>query len=169
MKSLLENKVLVILAVLFVGYGLLKPDLSNINWPRPTVVNNEVVKVEAPKDAKLLKACESVIKSLKSGPRSRSGDAARLSSLYYDLSTLIELDNEDEVIKDTLAIRESNKLAGALSRLGLGGKYPDLAEACNSVVVAGIGDEDIVLDKETRKKAVDTFKALSWACYEGSK
>jgi hypothetical protein len=51
----------------------------------------------------------------------------------------------------------------------LGGKYPDLAEACNSVVVAGIGDEDIVLDKETRKKAVDTFKALSWACYEGSK
>jgi hypothetical protein len=169
MKSLLENKVLVILAVLFVGYGLLKPDLSNINWPRPTVVNNEVVKVEAPKDAKLLKACESVIKSLKSGPRSRSSDATRLSSLYYDLSTLIELDNEDEVIKDTLAIRESNKLAGALSRLGLGGKYPDLAEACNGVVVAGIGDEDVVLDKETRKKAVDTFKALSWACLEGSK
>jgi hypothetical protein len=169
MKSLLENKVLVILALLFLGYGLLKPDLSNINWPRNSVVNNEVVKVEAPKDTKLLKACESVIKSLKSGPRSRSSDAARLSSLYYDLSTLIELDDEDEVIKDTLAIRESNKLAGALLRLGLGGKYPDLAEACNGVVVAGIGDEDIVLDKETRKKAVDTFKALSWACLEGSK
>jgi hypothetical protein len=167
MKSLLENKVLVILAALFLGYGLLKPDFSNINWPRPAVVNNEVVKVEAPKDPKLLKACESVIKSLKSGPR--SSDGARLSSLYYDLSTLIELDEEDEVIKDTLAIRESNKLAGALLRLGLGGKYPDLAEACNSVVVTGIGDEDIVLDKETRKKAVDTFKALSWACYEGSK
>jgi hypothetical protein len=169
MKSLSDSKVLIFLAILLLGYGLLKPDISNINWPRPSVINNEVVKVEAPKDPKLLKACESVIKSLKSGPRSRSNDGARLSSLYYDLSTLIELDEEDEVIKDTLAIRESNKLAGALSRLGLGGKYPDLADACNSVVVVGIGDEDIVLDKETRKKAVDTFKALSWACYEGSK
>jgi hypothetical protein len=165
----MNNKILLILAALLVGYGLLKPELLNINWPTTTVVNNQVVKVEAPTDPKLLKACESVTKSLKSGPRSRVDDGVRLSSLYYDLATLIELDNEDQVIKDTLAIRESNKLAGTLLRLGVGGKYPDLAQACNNVVITGLGDEDIVLDENTRKRAVDTFKALSWACYEGSK
>lgn len=169
MKNLVENKVLVVLALLFVGYGLLKPDLSNISWPRSSVVNNETLKVEKPKDSKLLKACEGVIKTLKSGPNSRTADAAKLASLYYDLASLIELDNEDQIIKNTLEIREANSLAGKLSRVNLGGKYPGLAEACNSVVVTGLGDDDVVLDSEARKKAVDTFRALSWACLEGSK
>lgn len=171
MKSLLENKVLVALAVLLLGYGLLKPDFSNINWPKSSVVenHNEKVKVEVPTDPNLLKACEAVIKSLKSGPRSRSADGARLSSLYYDLASLIELDGEDQIIKTTLEIREANSLAGRLSRLNLGGKYPDLFGACNSLVVVGLGDDDVVLDEQMRKKAVDTFRALSWACLEGSK
>jgi len=168
MINFAQNKILIVLACILLGYGLLKPDLSVINLPKPNPATNRV-EVTSPKDSKVLEACKEVIQSLKKGSTSRKIDGPRLASLYYDLATLIELDDQDQVIKDTLAIRESNKLAGALSRLGLGGKYPDLAEACNGVVVAGIGDEDIVLDKETRKKAVDTFKALSWACLEGSK
>jgi hypothetical protein len=162
-----NKKLILVLAFLLIGYGVFKPEIGNI-LPSNVVVDNSFV-VEKPKDVVLLEQAQKVVSIIKKGGTSRRSDGTKLASLYHDLAILIELDAEDEVIKDTLAIRESNKLAGTLSRLGLGGQYPDLAEACNSVVVAGIGDEDIVLDKETRKKAVDTFKALSWACLEGSK
>jgi len=170
MTNFSQNKILIALACLLLGYGILKPDLSSISLPKPSVVvNNNQIDVKPPKDLKVLDACGAVIKSLKAGPSSRKVDGIKLASLYYDLSTLIDLDDENQVVKSTLEVRESNKLAGLLSRLGLGGKYPNLAEACNGVVVAGLGDDDIVLDKETRAKASETFRALSWACLEGSK
>ena len=56
-----------------------------------------------------------------------------------------------------------------MARMDMKGKYPNLAIATTGVVVAGIGDENIVLSKELRQKAIDSFRALSWACYEGSK
>jgi hypothetical protein len=48
-------------------------------------------------------------------------------------------------------------------------KYPNLAEACRSLIVAAIGDDDITLNSEVREKSVEAFRALSWAFYEGSK
>ena len=48
-------------------------------------------------------------------------------------------------------------------------KYPNLAEAARDVVVYSIGEDDVVLDSETRTKAVQSFRALSWAFYEGGK
>lgn len=158
------NKIVFILGLLLIGYGIVKPDLSNI-LPSRTVVNNSTV-VEAPTDPKIKDACAAVISALKRADRA---DCLKLSSLYYDLSQLIVLDGKDEIIKSTLEIREANKLSGLFFRLNLKDKYDNLAEALNGVVVAGIGDDDVVLDDAMRGKSVEVFKALSWACYEGSK
>lgn len=168
--QLSKNKVLVILAVVLLGYGLLKPNLNN--WISPNnnvVINTDPTKVSKPTNKELLDACSPVVEALVNGSGSRKADGARLSNLYYDLATLIALDGDNEVIKSTLEVREANRLSGLMCRLNIGGKYPGLAEACNNLVVAGLGDKDVVLDSETRQKAVDTFMALSWACLEGSK
>jgi hypothetical protein len=164
----MKNKtLLLLLGLALVGYGVLRPDLGSLITPSVPVINN-VVDVEKPLDPDLLSGCDDVIKSFRQ-TRDRKADALKLSSLYFDLANLISLDSDNEVIKNTLEVRESNKLAGILFNLDIKGKYPDLAQACNNLVVIGIGDDDVVLDENMRKKAVETFKALSWACYEGSK
>ena len=162
-----NNTLLLVLGLALVGYGVLKPDLGSLITPSVPVINN-VVDVEKPLDPDLLSGCDDVIKSFRQ-TRDRKADALKLSSLYFDLANLISLDSDNEVIKNTLEVRESNKLAGILFNLDIKGKYPDLAQACNNLVIIGIGDDDVVLDENMRKKAVETFKALSWACYEGSK
>jgi hypothetical protein len=162
-----NNTLLLVLGLALVGYGVLKPDLGSLITPTVPVINN-VVDVEKPLDPDLLSWCDDVIKSFRK-TSDRKADALKLSSLYYDLANLISLDSENEVIKNTLEVREANKLAGILFNLNIKGKYPDLAQACNNLVVIGIGDDDVILDENMRKKAVETFKALSWACYEGSK
>jgi hypothetical protein len=54
-------------------------------------------------------------------------------------------------------------------RLDIKGKYPDLAKEAKEVVVAAIGDDQILLSKELRVKAVEGLNALAWACNMGSK
>jgi hypothetical protein len=169
-EQLKQNKILIVIAVLLVGFGLLKPNIGNIISPNNnSVVITDPAKITAPTDKDLLTACEDVTSALKDGGSSRKSDGVRLSSLFFDIASLIQLDGEDQTIKSTLEIREANRLAGTMCRLNLQGKYPGLSDACNRLVVAGIGDSDVVLDEESRKRAVETFMALSWACLQGSK
>lgn len=164
----MNNKVLLTVAAILILIGFLKPDLSSI-------INNNtkdrvsVVDVVKPTNKGLLDACFDVIKALKDGPSSRTADAKRLSSLYSDIATLIELDGENEVVKTTDDVRQANSMAGVMLHMDIKDKYKDLASACNSVIVAAIGDESLLLDKDLRAKASDGFKALAWACNEGSK
>jgi len=164
----MNNNVLLTVAAILILIGFLKPDLSSI-------INNNtkdrvsVVDVVKPTNKGLLDACFDVIKALKDGPSSRTADAKRLSSLYSDIATLIELDGENEVVKTTDDVRQANSMAGVMLHMDIKGKYKDLASACNSVIVAAIGDESLLLDKDLRAKASDGFKALAWACNEGSK
>ena len=166
----MNNRILLIVAIVLVGIGLLKPDLSSLldlgNTARGRV---DVVEVVKPTDKSLLDSCFDVIKVLKDGPSSRVQDAKRLSSLYSDLATLISLDGENEVVKTTDEVRMANSLSGVMLRMDIKGKYEDLAPACNSVIVAAIGNDSVLLDKDLREKAADGFKALAWACNEGSK
>jgi len=167
--AILKNKLLVVVGLLLLGFGLVKPNLGNfIPSNNNSIVSIDTSKVSKPSDPVLLEACGAVTKALQDSA-SRKTDGVKLASLYHDLASLIALDGEDQTIKSTLEIREANRLAGSMCRLNLGGKYPDLADACEKLVVAGLGDSESVLDTETRKRAVDTFMALSWACYEGSK
>ena len=89
----------------------------------------------------------------------------RISSL----NTRYFSDEDDKVISDTASIKEANSLAGKMLRLNIKDKYSGLAEAAKDVVVSGIGEDDVSLDDDLRQKAVESFRALSWAFYEGSK
>lgn len=170
MNQLIQNKVLVGLAVALVAYGLLKPDLSNILTPsNKPVINNPSVQIDKPTDSALLEACDKVIESLRSGGSSRRADGPRLSSLYSDLANLLALDGDKQVVKTTVEVRDANRIAGWMTQLDIDDKYENLSEAANGVVVAGLGDDEAVLDETLRARAVETFRALSWACNEGAK
>lgn len=159
----MNNKtLLLIIAAILLLVGIFKPNLSVV----PSTPSVPSVNVVAPSDPEMKEACSEVISILQKG---KSSDALRLSSLYMDISTLIELDGENEVIKTTEDIRQANSLSGLLLKLDIKGKYPNLAEAAKKVIVTGIGDDDVSLDAQLRKKAAESFRALAWACKEGSK
>lgn len=164
----MNNKYLLILGGLLIAFGLLNPNiLSSISIPKNTT-NTQVV--EAPSDTGLYEKAKAVVNVLeKSSSSTKYNDCMRLSSLYNDMSILISLNDDNPVIKDTTSIREANILVGRMLGLDLKDKYPDLAEAVESVVLYSLGDDEIVLDDTLRAKGVDAFKALSWAFYKGSK
>ena len=167
----MQNKLLLFAGVVLVLFGVFKPDVSS--WSLPLndavcVASNHVT--DAPADEVLLEKARSITEVLlASSDSTRKSDCVKLSSLYCDIATLIELDESDLVIGDTATIREVNGVAGKMLRLDIKDKYPNLAELAKDLVVGSVGDDDVVLDKALRKKAVDAFRALSWAFWEGGK
>ena len=161
-----QKNILLGLAGLLVIIGLLKPEFSNILGPnKPATV--DVLELSEPTDPAIKKEADDVVSVLKEA--GAKVDARRLRDLYMDLAKLVEIDGEDEVIKSTEEIRQANSLAGVMLRLDIKGKYPDLAKETKEVVVAAIGDDQILLSKELRVKAVEGLNALAWACNQGSK
>ena len=163
----MNKNILLAIAAILVLLGLTKPNLSWINPNRPVAVDSIVV--EEPESEELKAKAQEVVKALVNGSGDRKTDGVRLASLYLDMATLISLDGENEVIKDTEEIRQSNKLTGVMLRLDIKGQYPDLAKSAEDLVVTAIGKDHVLLTKELRAGAVDGFKALAWACNEGSK
>jgi hypothetical protein len=158
--------ILLVCGTLLVLIGLIKPDLSKfIPNNRPT----NTVLIEAPVDPSVRKEAEDLAALLKSFGSSAKDDSLRLRDLYLDLSTLVSLDGENQVVKNTEEIRQANSLAGVMLRLDIKDKYADLAKEAKDVIVASIGDDQVLLSAELRAKAVEGFKALGWACNEGSK
>lgn len=157
-----NKKLLLVLGGGLLLIGLLKPDLSSLlnNTSSADLV------ISKPSNVELLDECEQVTLSLKNGNKY---EAKRLASLYLDIADLIALDGEDLVIKNTDDIRQANSLSGTMLKLDLKGKYPKLAESAKALIVASVGDDNVLLTKDLRAKAVDGFKALAWACNEGSK
>jgi len=161
-----QKNILLGLAALLIVVGLLKPEFSNILGPnKPVVV--DVLELPVPTDETVKKEADDVVALLKEA--GAKNDAKRLRDLYVDLAKLVELDGEDEVIKSTEEIRQANSLAGVMLKLDMKGKYPNLAKEAKEVVVASIGDDQILLSKELRVKAVEGLNALAWACNMGSK
>ena len=168
----MNNKWLLALGIGLIYIGIAKPDLSFINIPSGN--NNVCLEAnyvtDAPSDDNLLALARSVTDIVKdSDDSTRRSDCSRLSSLYADMALLIELDDQDKVISDTSNIREANSIAGKMLRLNIKDKYPGLAEAAKVLVSSEIGTDDVVLNEDMRVKAVNAFRALSWAFYEGSK
>ena len=161
-----QKNILLGLAALLIIVGLLKPEFSNILGPnKPATV--DVLELSEPTDPAVKKEADDVVSVLKEA--GAKVDARRLRDLYMDLAKLVELDGENEVVKSTEEIRQANSLAGVMLRLDIKGKYPDLAKETKEVVVAAIGDDQILLSKELRVKAVEGLNALAWACNTGSK
>lgn len=167
----MNNKFLLILAAVLVVVGIAKPNIGS--WfTKPinnVVIVDDIVVVTPPSDPAIKDSCLSVIASISGGPESRGKDGKRLANLYLDIATLIELDGEDQVIKTTDEIRQANSLAGLMVRLDIKNKYPKLAESANAVLVSAIGDENTLLSPGLRTKAAEAFRALAWACNEGTK
>ena len=161
------KNILLVAGGLLVLFGLLKPDLSKF-IPSNNIPTNTVV-IEAPLDTVIKKEAEELASLLKSFGSSAKDDGLRLRDLYLDLSTLISLDGENQVVKNTEEIRQANSLAGVMLRLDIKDKYANLAKEAKDVIVAAIGDDQVLLSAELRAKAVEGFKALAWACNEGSK
>ena len=165
----MKNSWVLIIAALLVAIGIFKPDLGSlVIKPNNPAIDVETITIPAPTSESLKVKADDVVKALLVNS-DRKGDGQRLGSLYNDLSTLVALDGDDGVIKNTEEVRQANRLAGLMLRLDIKGKYPDLAAATNNLLVGSIGDDIILLNSELRTKTVDAFKALAWACYEGSK
>lgn len=165
----MNNKTLLLaLGLALVCVGIFRPTLTKPVVNRPDIVDAIVV-ITPPADKALLESCSAVVDALKNGDSSRSVDGRKLSSLYMDLSTLISLDGENQVVKTTEEIRQANSISGVMLRLNIKDKYPGLAEATNNVIVTGIGDDAVLLDENLRAKATESFRALAWACNEGTK
>jgi hypothetical protein len=157
----MNNKTLLLLiGCVLLGIGLLRPNFS--------LSDNKEIAISKPTNTELLDECEKVTQCFKQVGGSEY-DAKRLSSLYMDIASLVELDSEDKVIKNTEDIRQANSLSGLMLKLDIKGKYPNLAEAAKSVIVSSIGDDSVPLDDNLRAKAAEGFRALAWACYQGAK
>lgn len=171
-KRMLNSKLLLILAAILIFVGIFKPQLPSPlftpNKPVDVVVNPSV-KVEKPTDEVLLEKAKAVTKAFDGSSFNRKKDGQRLALLYLDLATLIELDGEEEVIKTTEEIRQANSLTGVMLRLNLKGVYPGLSDTTNDLLMSQIGEDIVPLDSNLRTKAVAAFRALAWACFEGSK
>jgi hypothetical protein len=167
----MKNKVWLSIGAVLLFVGLFQPDFSNIFNPSGSGVSVvESYVVDAPSDITLLDKAREINNILQASEDStRQSDALKLSSLYSDIATLIELDGEDQVVKDTNAIRQVNSIAGKMLRLNIKDKYPNLAEAAESLIVSAIGNDDVSLSEELRSKSAEAFRALSWAFYQGSK
>lgn len=168
----MNNKnIILIIAGLLIAIGLIKPPFITNFLNRdasPQVVNIEDVKVNKPTNEDLILKSKEVIEAL-SVSNDRKVDGKKLAKLYLDIATLISLDGENEVIKNTEEIRQANRLSGLMLQLDIKDKYDNLAEANQALIVHAIGDDSVPLTKDLRAKAVEGFQALAWACYEGSK
>lgn len=166
----MNNKILLVIGCILLLIGLFRPSIFVPVNNGPVIIdNNSIVVVSPPSDKELKDKCKLVIDILVNSKTNSKKDGQRLCDLYIDLATLIELDAENETIKTTEEIRQANTLAGPMLRMNMQGKYPGLADAAQIVIASQIGDDAVALDSELRKKAVDAFKALAWACYEGTK
>lgn len=162
------KKILLVLGIVLLGLGFYGKIPGSFN-PTPNSPNTDVLELSEPEDANLKKEALDVSEIFKRAGNSSKNDSSRLRDLYLDLAKLISLDGEDMVIKNTEEIRQANSVAGAMFRLDIKDKYPNLAKEAGQVVVAAIGDDQVNLSPELRSKAVDAFNALAWGCNEGSK
>lgn len=161
----MNDKVLLTIGIILCCIGFFQPNLNIIHGP---VAPSNVVDIEKPSNTEILNAAQKVVDILRKDNASRA-DCLRLSSLYYDMSYLLSLDGDKQLVRNTEEVRQSNRISGLMLRMNLNDKYPNLASAMNTVVVTGIGDDNIPLTPELRKKASDAFMALAWACKEGAK
>lgn len=160
-----NNQLLLLIAGILIVVGVTKLEFNNLLPNKPAMI--DVLELTEPSEESVLKEAKDVRDLVKKEVSKQ--DARKLRDLYIDLGQLVKLDGEDEVIKNTEEIRQANSIAGLMSKMDMKDKYANLAKECKEVVVAAIGDDQIILSPELRVKATEGFDALAWALNEGSK
>jgi hypothetical protein len=165
---MMNKKLLLGIGAVLIAVGFFQPDLNLGSFGPSGVTCVENFVTDPPANDTLLVKANVVVGILQdSDDSTKSRDCEKLSALYSDIATLLELDEEDKVVSDTASIKKVNSIAGKMLRLDIQDKYPNLAEACKDVVAHNVGTDDVSLDDELRTKAVEAFRALSWAFYKG--
>lgn len=165
------NKVLLAIGIALLCIGIFRSNnkiIDNVNPNKPAIVDNILI-ITPPLDKELKQLCDKVAVIFMASDAEGKKDAKRLADLYMDIATLIELDGSNEVVKNTEEIRQTNSLSGTMLKLNIKGKYTDLSDATNKVIVSQIGDDVVPLNPALRAKAANAFRGLAWACNEGSK
>lgn len=162
----MSKSLLLVCGIALVCIGLFKPNLGNM-VPSDTA---STITISIPANSIVKKEAEDVVEMLKkSSSSSKTTDSAQLRDLYINLASMISLNGSDMVVNTTEEIRRANSISGHLlqaSGFDLKGKYPDLSKECQEVIVASVGDDNVTLSPELRKKASDGFMALAWAFNE---
>ena len=162
----MKDKLLLGIGLLLVIFSVLKPDWSNLSLGSNSCTTNVVVEQV---DKETQQQLQPIIDSFKNGPTDRKYDGKRLASLYMDIASLIKLDGEDQIVKNTEEVRQANSISGRLLKMNMKDKYPNLSTELTRYLVNVIGDDHVQLDDSLREKTSQAFKALAWACNEGSK
>lgn len=164
----MNNKLVLIIGLALIAFSYSDIDLNLLPWGNIEPSASYVV--DPPSDETLLVDCKNIVGILQqyNGSTSRQ-DCIKLSSLFYDMSVLLSLDNNDKVISSTEDILNANTLAGKMLGLNIKGKYPGLAEVSEQLLTNSIGKENVTLNEDLRQSAVEAFQGLSWAFYQGSK
>ena len=162
----MKDKLLLGVGLLLVIFSVVKPDLSSLSLGSNSCVIDVVVEQV---DKETQQQLQPIIDSFKNGPTDRKYDGKRLASLYMDIASLIKLDGEDQIVKNTEEVRQANSMSGRLLKMNIRDKYPNLSTELTKYLVSIIGDDHVQLDDSLREKTSQAFKALAWACNEGSK
>tara|TARA_Y100001963_G_C6603756_1_gene363782 strand:- start:95 stop:565 length:471 start_codon:yes stop_codon:yes gene_type:complete len=93
-------------------------------------------------------------------------DAKQISDFFLELGDVVYTD--PGFIQTTGNFREFNMTAGGLNFAGLElkGKYPQLGEKIDSVIVSSIGSEDQTLTDAKRSELVKCLNAIAWAVHQ---
>lgn len=147
--------------------GIFRPNLNLNTKPQ---ADSNAISIVAPSDNDIRKEAEEVTALMRaSDSSSLRTDCAQLRDLYVNFAAMVSLDNTDVVINTTEEIRKANSISGKLLQaLGLDvkTKYTNLAKECQDVIVTAIGDDNVALSPDLRKKAADGFSGLAWAFNE---
>ena len=105
-----------------------------------------------------------VVAIMKSHPE----DGRNLAAFYSAVADVIARD-QGKVVQTTAQLRELNRRAGLLmfQKTGIEGKYPGLAEAIDKVLANSVGLDNVALDAAKQTAAIESLRALAWACQGG--
>lgn len=100
--------------------------------------------------------------------RGQTEDGQNLAAFYSAVADIVARD-QGKIVQTTAELREVHRRAGLLMfrKTGIEGKYPGLAEAIDKVLADRIGLDNLALDTAKQTAAIETFRALAWACRGG--
>jgi hypothetical protein len=102
-------------------------------------------------------------------PPTLGGDketANKMSGMCYAIADILE---QDTKIKYCINILDLRKSAWAYCGKSVNDSHPDFAKVVQPVFEKELPDGSAELTPELRKKSVELFRALGWACYVGGK
>lgn len=163
----MKNSMVLWVALALIGFGVYNNPNLNWNNNQTDVVAIDVV---APTDPILLEKAKEIGETFKEeGGFSRKSDALEFAKLMGDLALAISLEGDKEAVSNTSEVREINSMSGHMMELKMKDKYPKTMALCNELVKGVLGDDIVPLAPESRKKAVEAFRAICWGAVEGSK